>query len=354
MNNNEELLRQCIASGQVSASQIEAHRQAGDLSDERSSGATTQAQAVIKLEPLAVTYGEIPTDDNWISVHEALGFTIENRAGVDVLVWKDGGCRPATSAEVAIWQVLAAKQQAAPKAAPGERRNTKTHDILSTIIGLFLGHKQAIGYKPGSVIDKVVNEAVEHLKDWPYPEAAPQPEAAPLHKAVAAAAVTQSTALYNSIVEKRKAKAKHPDDAAVDRFAEAMKQKLSAARAKGRGGWDTPECTQQRLSDMLREHVGKGDPRDVANFCMFLWCRGEAIAAAPQPAPAPLSDEREAFESTWEKLYGKKPVLWDTAFKEAKMDVPAHSAGKYFYRDAQAAWKAWQARAALATQKGTK
>lgn len=71
----------------------------------------------------------------------------------------------------------------------------------------------------------------------------------------------------------------------------------------------------------------------------------------PQPAPAPLS-EREAFESTWENLYGKKPVLWDTVFKEAKMDVPAHSAGKYFYLDARAAWKAWQARAALAAQGG--
>lgn len=73
MNNNEELLRQCIASGQVSASQIEAHRQAGDLSDERSSGVTAQSPAVVKLEPLAVAYGQIPTDDNWISVPEALG-----------------------------------------------------------------------------------------------------------------------------------------------------------------------------------------------------------------------------------------------------------------------------------------
>lgn len=82
--------------------------------------------------------------------------------------------------------------------------------------------------------------------------------------------------------------------------------------------------------------------------------RGEEVAKlylAPQPAPAPLN-EREAFESTWENLYGKKPVLWDTVFKEAKMDVPAHSAGKYFYLDARAAWKAWQARAALAAQGG--
>ena len=40
-----------------------------------------------------------------------LGFTIENRAGIDVLVWKDGGCQPATSAEVAMWKSLAAVQQ---------------------------------------------------------------------------------------------------------------------------------------------------------------------------------------------------------------------------------------------------
>ena len=52
--------------------------------------------------------------------------------------------------------------------------NTKTHDLLSTMIGMFLGFKEKIGYKPGSVIDKVVAEAVEHLKDWPYPEPAPK------------------------------------------------------------------------------------------------------------------------------------------------------------------------------------
>lgn len=72
--------------------------------------------------------------------------------------------------------------------------------------------------------------------------------------------------------------AKHPDDAAVDAFADAMKAKLAEARAKGRGGWhDKTDCTQRRLSVMLRAHVDKGDPRDVANFCMFLYQRGEAI-----------------------------------------------------------------------------
>lgn len=71
----------------------------------------------------------------------------------------------------------------------------------------------------------------------------------------------------------------HPDDLAVDAFAAAMKAKLADARAKGRGGWngDQPGM-HQRLSDMLRAHVEKGDPRDVANFCMFLHQRGESIS----------------------------------------------------------------------------
>ena len=42
---------------------------------------------------------------------ENLGFTIETRAGADILVWKEGGCRPATSAEIAMWKALSAAQQ---------------------------------------------------------------------------------------------------------------------------------------------------------------------------------------------------------------------------------------------------
>lgn len=70
----------------------------------------------------------------------------------------------------------------------------------------------------------------------------------------------------------------HPDDVAVDAFASAMKAKLAQARAKGRGGWqDHADCPQQRLSRMLRSHVEKGDPVDVANFACFLWNRGEGV-----------------------------------------------------------------------------
>lgn len=74
----------------------------------------------------------------------------------------------------------------------------------------------------------------------------------------------------------------HTDDVAVDAFAAAMKAKLAKARAKGRGGWDDKaQCSQQYLSDLLRGHVEKGDPVVVANFCMMLQQRGEAITAAP-------------------------------------------------------------------------
>lgn len=77
----------------------------------------------------------------------------------------------------------------------------------------------------------------------------------------------------------------HPDDIAVDRFAHAMKKKLALSRANGRSGWDDPQqCSAGYLSLLLVEHVEKGDPRDVANFCMMLHQRGEMIA-----------DERERY-----------------------------------------------------------
>lgn len=76
--------------------------------------------------------------------------------------------------------------------------------------------------------------------------------------------------------------ARHPDDEAVDRFAYAMKQKLALAREKGRSGWQ--QMNPAELSDMLRDHVEKGDPRDVANFCMFLWHHGWVIETTNKPA----------------------------------------------------------------------
>lgn len=82
------------------------------------------------------------------------------------------------------------------------------------------------------------------------------------------------------------------DDNFVDRFAVAMKEKLAVARAKGREGWQ--HCDPAELSCMLREHVEKGDPIDVANFCMFLWALCQPITDYVLPmgkrsAPAPAA-----------------------------------------------------------------
>jgi hypothetical protein len=66
----------------------------------------------------------------------------------------------------------------------------------------------------------------------------------------------------------------------VDRFAAALKEKLAAAEKKyGYGdGWADPgwmdECRAQ-----LIEHVAKGDPRDVAAYCAFLWHHGKQTVA---------------------------------------------------------------------------
>lgn len=71
----------------------------------------------------------------------------------------------------------------------------------------------------------------------------------------------------------------HPDDVAVDAFAAAMKAKLKRAREeKGRGGWQDMSVTE--LSVMLREHVEKGDPVDVANLAMMLHQNGQGITPA--------------------------------------------------------------------------
>ncbi|UUE96212.1 hypothetical protein [Comamonas thiooxydans] len=79
------------------------------------------------------------------------------------------------------------------------------------------------------------------------------------------------------------------DNAAVEVLSMNMKAKLAGQRAKGYRGWNN-DCTQQRLSDLLRECVEKGDPVDVANFCAFLISRGESIA--PRAGDAATFEQR--------------------------------------------------------------
>ena len=114
------------------------------------------------------------------------------------------------------------------------------------------------------------------------------------------------------------------DDAAVDRFAAALTAKLAEARAKGRGGWNNDEPgMQQRLSDMLRAHVEKGDPRDVANFCMFLHQRGESILPAQTSCDLqPPNDYNRGYSAGWDAAKAnaeraRVPDAWRETIQEA-------------------------------------
>lgn len=115
----------------------------------------------------------------------------------------------------------------------------------------------------------------EAIRDWVVRDLAPA--------TVAAISMDDINALYDRLNPggAREASA-HVDDMAVDRFAAVMKAKLAKKRGDGRGGWQGAYCTQESLSVMLREHVEKGDPVDVANFAMMLHQRGESILAAGQ------------------------------------------------------------------------
>jgi len=131
----------------------------------------------------------------------------------------------------------------------------------------------------------------------------------------------------------------HPDDAAVDALAVLMKAKLAKQRGKGYSGWDT-DCTQQHLSNLLRGHVDKGDPVDVANFCAFLLARGEGIAAAPQAVqPAVLEGWKlvPTEPQDMQQVAGAQAIRFDTTvinkmwtankvYREMIAAAPAHPA----------------------------
>jgi hypothetical protein len=74
----------------------------------------------------------------------------------------------------------------------------------------------------------------------------------------------------------------------VARFARALSEKLADAEEKyGYGdGWLSPGWMDECRANLM-EHVAKGDPRDVAAYCAFLWHHGERTALASLP-PAPL------------------------------------------------------------------
>ncbi|WP_282366432.1 hypothetical protein [Pseudomonas sp. PS02290] len=68
------------------------------------------------------------------------------------------------------------------------------------------------------------------------------------------------------------------DEDAINEFSIQMKVKMAYSRAKGREGWYRKDlCSSTTLSQILREHVDKGDPIDTGILSMMLHQRGESI-----------------------------------------------------------------------------
>jgi len=67
------------------------------------------------------------------------------------------------------------------------------------------------------------------------------------------------------------------------RFAQALAIKLHKAEKKYgySDGWLTADW-QDECHINMHEHIAKGDPRDVANYCMFMWARGWSTAISPR------------------------------------------------------------------------
>lgn len=198
-----------------------------------------------------------------VNLLDELGFVLEERAGVWVVQEDAGGCYPASLTERVLWKALLEMHQ----------QRQCLHKISEPANASVPPGFALVPVRPTRAMDDVLNE-----EGWQWDDLLAAAEA----------------------IEEQ-----HPDDAAVDTLAALMKAKLAKQRARGYGGWDTPECTQQRLSDMLRGHVDKGDPVDVANFCAFLAARGEGIAlAAPAAVAVPSSEDLMTLSKACQAMPG--------------------------------------------------
>lgn len=88
------------------------------------------------------------------------------------------------------------------------------------------------------------------------------------------------------------------DDKLVLHASEAMREKLKMARVKGRGGWwSDEECTVEHLRSLLREHLEKGDMRDVMNLAAMVYVR-EITDVPPNTQVQPCREAASAWTNS--------------------------------------------------------
>lgn len=79
----------------------------------------------------------------------------------------------------------------------------------------------------------------------------------------------------------------------VGRFAKALAMKLLAAKEKYgyTDGWAQPGWEEQCRAALM-EHIGKGDPIDVAAFAMFMWKHQWSTSS---PSAVPVACKHESY-----------------------------------------------------------
>lgn len=180
----------------------------------------------------------------------------------------------------------------------------KTAELLSTTVGLLMGYREGGArqpYKPGSVVEKVIDEVVEHLKDWPYPEPSPTPQADSAHDEPLQAFDSPRAKALMRAWEEGWAACRDAEyvgeEAQNDAFNSshtltlciAEDQQLPAPQADSH---PAPANTRQ-----IAECYGDcpTDPKTCANPCNFV---GRAARAPADSQPAPVVDRdriREIF-----------------------------------------------------------
>jgi hypothetical protein len=90
------------------------------------------------------------------------------------------------------------------------------------------------------------------------------------------------------------------DDHAVDLFTKAMKEKLRLKRQQGCDGWNNiGQRTGERLAELLIAAIAKGDPVDVANFAMMLFCQHESHDALKTAYAASAGGAVDSVRYKW-------------------------------------------------------
>jgi hypothetical protein len=158
---------------------------------------------------------------------------------------------------------------------------------------------------PGGIIDDATYAEIEDALDRADAPATVGGRWLKLHERIAALTAERPAASAEPQSQADSSPQSAPSDDLEDlvaRFSKALLAKLKLARANGRSGWEFDDWEEHCQAGLLR-HLAKGDPRDVAAYCAFMWHHGWATKAADrqsQAVSAPLasnaSDPLETLE----------------------------------------------------------